>query len=76
MTAAEFTPLHEWEPAIGERVKEWNDQDVIGTVVRCDRYGHVGDPYWRVSVRWDCGGYSDNLETSRLLREDGTQGPR
>lgn len=66
----------EWEPEVGERVVEWREPEVAGTVVRCDRYGHFADPYWRADVRWDGGGIGAGIETSNLTREDGTQGRR
>ncbi len=69
-------PLREWEPEPNERVTTWRDPDTAGTVVRCDRYGHFADPYWRASVRWDGGRVEHGIETSSLVREDGTQGRR
>ncbi|MFF0822488.1 hypothetical protein ACFYUR_19165 [Micromonospora haikouensis] len=71
-----LTPLREWEPALNERVTTWRRPDITGTVIRCDRYGHVADPYWRVSVRWDGGGVEHGVETLSLTRPDGTQGRR
>ena len=70
----EWTPPRGWKPEIGERVVEWREPEVVGTVVACDRYGHFADPYWRVSVRWDGGDVGHGIETSNLTREDGTQG--
>ncbi|GGM27794.1 hypothetical protein GCM10011608_10760 [Micromonospora sonchi] len=72
----EHTPLREWEPERNERVVHWRDPNTVGTVIRCDRYGHVADPYWRASVRWDGGRVEDGIETSSLTRVDGTQGRR
>ncbi|MEU4558439.1 hypothetical protein AB0F72_08615 [Actinoplanes sp. NPDC023936] len=77
MTADELTPLHEWEPALKEQVAHWRAPQRLGTVLRCDQYGHFADPYWRVTVRWDdTGGVEHNIETSCLVRPDGTQGLR
>lgn len=76
MTAAEFAPLREWQPALNEQVLRWDQPGVVGTVVRCDRYGHFGDPYWRVSVEWPSGRVEDGIETSSLIRPDGSQGAR
>lgn len=76
MTDLDFTPLREWEPEHNERVTRWDSRDTVGTVVRVDRFGHVGDPYWRVSVRWDGGRVEGGVETSSLTRVDGTQGRR
>ncbi|QKW15456.1 hypothetical protein [Verrucosispora sp. NA02020] len=72
----DHVPLREWEPEYRERVVRRDAPDTAGTVVRCDRFGHVADPYWRVSVRWDDGGVEHNVETSSLIRPDGTQGRR
>ncbi|MFI6228709.1 hypothetical protein ACIBCR_15510 [Micromonospora echinospora] len=76
MTGQTQAPLKEWEPSINERVIDWREPNKFGTVVRCDRYGHFADPYWRASVRWDGGRVEDGIETSALTREDGTQGRR
>ncbi|MFG2046048.1 hypothetical protein ACGFIW_01290 [Micromonospora sp. NPDC048935] len=69
-------PLREWEPELSERVTTWRDPNSVGTVIGCDRYGHFADPYWRASVRWDDGRVGHGIETSLLVREDGTQGRR
>jgi hypothetical protein len=76
MTADDWIPYGEWEPALGERVVEWREPSIVGTVVACDRYGHFADPYWRASVQWDGGGVGHHIETSNLTREDGSQGAR
>jgi len=70
------TPLRGWEPEHNERVVNWREPGTVGTVIRCDHYGHFADPYWRVSVRWDDGRVEHDIETSSLTREDGTQGRR
>lgn len=70
------TPLREWEPELNERVTTWRDPDTVGTVIECDQFGHVADPYWRASVRWDGGRVEHGVETSSLTRVDGTQGRR
>lgn len=70
------TTLREWEPPLNERVTHWRDLDTAGTVIRCDRYGHFADPYWRASVHWDGGRVEHNIETSSLTRPDGTQDQR
>ncbi|MFG1846854.1 hypothetical protein [Micromonospora carbonacea] len=72
----DWTPLRAWEPELDERVTTWRDPRTVGTVVRCDRYGHYADPYWRASVRWDGGRVEHGVETSSLVRPDGTQGRR
>lgn len=76
-------PLQEWEPKVGERVVDLrrDSEGVTGTVVRCDRYGHFADPYWRAAVSWGeagAGGYPEhNISTVWLAREgDFSQGPR
>ncbi|WP_433460630.1 hypothetical protein [Micromonospora sp. CA-248212] len=70
------TPLREWEPELNERVTTWRDPHTIGIVIACDRLGHFADPYWRASVRWDGGRVEHGIETSALVRVDGTQGRR
>lgn len=65
--------MQEWEPKLNERVidRRRDTEGTTGEVVRCDRYGHFADPYWRASVRWDGGGYvEENIETSWLAREE------
>ncbi len=81
-----WVPLREWEPEVGETVVDRRfvdrggpDKEVSmqrGTVLDCRRYGHFADPYWRASVRWSGGGVEQNIETSCLTREDGSQGRR
>jgi len=71
-------PLGEWEPQLDERVVDLRreDEGQVGVVVACNRYGHFADPYWRVSVRWDNNFVESGIETSWLVREDGTQARR
>ncbi|MCG5464299.1 hypothetical protein MED01_002465 [Micromonospora sp. MED01] len=69
-------PLREWEPEHNERVTHWRDPDTVGTVIESGQYGHFADPCWRASVRWDGGRVERGIETSSLVRVDGTQGRR
>lgn len=75
MSIEDWTPPREWEPRVGGRVVKWREPEVVGVVVRCDRYGHFADPYWRASVRWDTdrpeGSWVEhNIETTWLARAE------
>jgi len=75
VSADDLAPARAWEPQPNERVCRRSEPARMGTVVNCNRFGHVADPYWLVTVRWDDGGFTHGVETSLLVREDGTQGP-
>jgi hypothetical protein len=76
VTAWSSTPLREWQPALQEQVRRWNVPGTTGTVLDVIQLGHFADPYWRVSVSWDDGLVEHAVETSCLVRPDGSQGQR
>lgn len=62
----------EWEPNLHERVVDLrrDTRGAVGEVVRCDRYGHFADPYWRAAVRWSSSRVEDNIPTVWLALID------
>ncbi len=65
--------MHEWEPKLQQRVVDQrrDTNGTAGKVVRCARYGHFADPYWRASVHWDGGYVEHSIETTWLIPEEG-----